>query len=335
MVSTTKKRNLSIWKRISFGFRRLFLDGEFFKKISKSKKDLIFYLTLAIIPIAQFLVFYIFVNFNSILLAFQNYYYDDNGLLTITFAGFDNFVQAFKDIFCGTKTELITSWGNSMLCYGVGIIFGIPFSLIFSFYIYKNYFGSKFFKIFLFLPSILSSIALIIMFTYFYEEAYPDITKLIFNLATKPNGLLYDVKTTLFSILFYATFCGFGGSVIMYSSAMSGINSSLPEAAKIDGASAFQEFINVTLPGIFPTLTTFLVVGVAGIFTNQASLYAFFGSDADIRVYTFGYYLFRGTLEVSSNYPYLSAFGIILTAITVPLTYGVKYVLERFGPRKD
>lgn len=334
-MTQTYTGKLPFFKRLGFSLRRLFIDGELFRKISKKKKDILFYALLAIIPIAQFIIFYIVVNINSILLAFQHYSFDDNGVLTITFAGFDNFVQVFKDLFGGAKFELVKSWGNSLICYGVGLFFGMPFSLIFSFYIYKKFFGHKFFKLFLFLPSIISSIALIIMFTYFYEEAYPDLMKMILNLAQKPNGLLYDPKTTLFSVLFYATFCGFGGSVIMYSSAMSGINSALPEAAKIDGASSFQEFIYVTLPSIFPTLTTFIVVGIAGIFTNQASLYGFFGGDADLRVYTFGYYLYKGTLDVKSNYPYLAAFGLVLTAITVPLTYGVKWALEKFGPRKD
>ena len=334
-MNQTQTQKLSFFKKIAFAFRRLFLEGELFRKISKKKKDIIFYSLLAVIPIAQFIIFYLVVNINSILLAFQNYAFDDNGTLSITFAGFDNFVQVFKDLFGGSKYELVKSWGNSMICYGIGLFFGMPFSLIFSFYIYKKFFGHKFFKLFLFLPSIISSVALIIMFSYFYEEAYPSLMKTIFNLATMPNGLLYDPKTTLFAVLFYSTFCGFGGSVIMYSSAMSGINDALPEAAKIDGASAFQEFIYVTLPSIFPTLTTFVVVGVAGIFTNQAGLYVFFGGDAELSVYTFGYYLFRGTLEVKSNYPYLAAFGLVLTAITVPLTYGIKWVMENLGPRKD
>lgn len=322
---------LSLGKRIRFGFRRLFLDGELSRRISKKKKDIIFYALFAAFPVAQFVIFYIAVNFNSVLLSFQEI---DSTSGTVKWVGFNNFVQVFKDLF--GLFELQQSWKNSFIAYGIGLIIGVPFSLFFSFYIYKKYFMSKFFKLFLFLPSIISSIAMIIMFSYFAEDAYPDLAKMIFNLATRPNGLLSDTKTTLFAVLFYATWTGFGSTVIMYSSAMGNINTALPEAAKIDGANSFQEFFYITLPCIFPTLITFLVVGVAGIFTNQLGLYAFFGGHADLRVYTFGYYLYRGTLEgTKASYPYLAAMGLVMTMFAVPLTYLFKFILERFGPRRD
>lgn len=328
---TLTNNKLSLWKRIRFGFKRLFIDGELFARISKKKKDILFYAILAAYPVAQFVIFYIVVNFNSILLSFKSI---DATTGAVTFVGFDNFVQVFKDLF--GLFELQQSWKNSFIAYGIGLLIGVPFSLFFSFYIYKKYFMSKFFKLFLFLPSIISSIAMIIMFSYFAEDAYPDLAKLLFHLASRPNGLLSDTKTTLFTVIFYATWTGFGGTVIMYSSAMSGINNALPEAAKIDGANSFQEFFYVTLPCIWPTLVTFLIVGVAGIFTNQLGLYAFFGNNADLRVYTFGYYLYRGTLVGNrSTYPYLAAMGLVMTMFAVPLTYFFKFFLERFGPRRD
>lgn len=328
---TITNNKLSLGKRIRFGFKRLFIDGDLWRRISKKKKDVIFYAILAAFPVAQFVIFYIVVNFNSIILSFQSI---DATTGQVEFVGFSNFIQVFKDLF--GRFELKQSWKNSFIAYGIGLVIGVPFSLFFSFYIYKKYFLSKFFKFFLFLPSIISSIAMIIMFSYFAEDAYPDLSQLLFHLATKPNGLLSDIRTTLFTVLFYATWTGFGSTVIMYSSAMSGINNALPEAAKIDGANSFQEFFYVTLPCIWPTLVTFLVVGVAGIFTNQLGLYAFFGGSAEYRVYTFGYFLYRGTVEgTRSTYPYLAAMGLIMTLFAVPITYFFKFFLERFGPRKN
>ena len=49
---------------------------------------------------------------------------------------------------------------------------------------------------------------------------------------------------------------------------------------------------------------------------------------------TFGYYLFSGIAEVKTmqEYPYYAATGLLLTFVAVPLTLGVKYLLEKFGP---
>ena len=63
------------------------------------------------------------------------------------------------------------------------------------------------------------------------------------------------------------------------------------------------------------------------------NLFSFFGAQADYRVYTFGYYLYKNTQSASlSEYPRLAAMGIILTLIVAPVTLLVKYLIEKFGP---
>ena len=110
---------------------------------------------------------------------------------------------------------------------------------------------------------------------------------------------------------------------------MAAIDESTAEAAKLDGAGYFGEFFYITIPQIFPTISTFLIVGISAIFVNEMNLYAFFGPDAEGFVSTIGYMLFRDTLTGSiSNYPYLSAFGLLLTLISLPLVIGVKKGLE-------
>ena len=75
---------------------------------------------------------------------------------------------------------------------------------------------------------------------------------------------------------------------------------------------------------------------VVGIFTNQMNLFTFFDEYADPSLYTFGYYLFRGVkLAEYKDYPYLSAMGLLLTAVAVPLTLFVRWALTKFGPSKD
>ena len=129
---------------------------------------------------------------------------------------------------------------------------------------------------------------------------------------------------------------GFGISVLLYSGAMSGIDNSLIEAAKLDGATSLSEFWHVVLSSIFPTITTFLVVGVAGIFINQMALFNFFGGEAPNSLSTFGYYMFVKVEDANiAQFPRLSALGILMTVVAVPITFVVKYLLEKFGPKTD
>ena len=88
------------------------------------RRALPFYIALMTIPIIQFIIFYVGVNFNSILMAFQSY----DTLTGVTTMTLDNFRRI--------KAEFIDNsmWiylGNSLLAYGVGIFF-MPVTLFFS-----------------------------------------------------------------------------------------------------------------------------------------------------------------------------------------------------------
>ena len=76
-----------------------------------------------------------------------------------------------------------------------------------------------------------------------------------------------------------------------------------------------------------------MVVSVTGFFTNQIHLYSFYGPTAPSALHTFGYYLYAETLKAGFfEYPYLSAMGMLMTAIAIPLTLLVRWLMTCFGP---
>ena len=83
---------------------------------------------------------------------------------------------------------------------------------------------------------------------------------------------------------------------------------------------------------IFPTVTVFIVSSVAQTFMNQMNVFSMYGAGApDINIYTIGYYLYTHVLGATlSDYPYYSAFGLVLTFITVPVAFITKFLLEKF-----
>ena len=126
----------------------------------------------------------------------------------------------------------------------------------------------------------------------------------------------------------------------MYSGAMSGVSHDIMEAAEIDGCNDVNEFVHIILPSVYPTLTTFIVAGIAGFFTNQMYLYSLKGKDADSSIWTFGYYMYKETISNSSNpvnevYPTLSAMGIVFTLIAAPISMLIKWAMEKFGPSEN
>ena len=185
----------------------------------------------------------------------------------------------------------------------------------------------------LFAPSILSTVVTVRMYTNFVEIVLPA---MIPSMGGK--GLLSNTDTVMFAVLFFSVWIGFGTQILMYSGAMNTIDNSVIEAAKLDGAGPLREFVSIILPLIYPTFVTFMVTNIAGLFVNQINLYTFYGSGAPDRYVTFGYYLYVKTAAGTgtgsyAEYPVLACFGLLFTAIAVPVVLGGKRLLEKIGPK--
>lgn len=301
----------------------------------RRRKKLLFYICLVLIPSLQFAVFYVYVNLNSFILAFQNYTARQGALgYDVTFAGFVNFSAAFHILGDG-----IVMLKNSLIWFAVKVGIGITLALTFSFYIYKKYPMSGLFKVILFMPQILSSLVFALLFRYIVTDVYLLVEQKIMG-ASGLGGLLDRVSTRFATTIFYNLWVGFGVNVLLFSGGMSSIDESLVESAKLDGANLLQEFFHLTIPMIWPTLVSFLIISLTGVFTDQMNLYSLFGSGSEIQ--TLGYYLYVNakSADILPNangisYSILSALGLILTIILFPITYGVRYLLNRFGPKED
>ena len=286
---------------------------------NRTKKRLGFYALIVTLPLLQLCLFYVYVNFNSILLAFQEYSNNTQGLgYVIKFAGFKNFAVAIEKI------------GNSG--------YMIKNSLIASFYLTKKYYASGFYKVILYMPQIVSHVVFALLFRYIVTDVYPQVARMITG-QENVLGLLDNLDTKYATVVFYNVWIGFGVNVILFTGAMSGINDSIVESAQMDGVNVVQEFFQITIPMIFPTLITFVVVGIAAIFTDQMQLYTMFGVHA-YELSTIGYFLYveTTTSDVISpsintmNYSQLSALGLTLTLIVFPITMTIRKVLEKYGP---
>ncbi|MBO4594750.1 MAG: sugar ABC transporter permease, partial [Clostridia bacterium] len=142
-------------------------------------------------------------------------------------------------------------------------------------------------------------------------------------------------------MMIFTIWSGFGTAVLIYTSTMSGIPTEVVESAKLDGITPFKELIFITMPMIYPTFVTFMLVNFAALFTNEMSMFLMFNYDTSRSRgdSTIGYFLFARAymanhdgIQGLSEMSYLSAFGILLSIIAIPLTFLVKRLLEKFGP---
>lgn len=302
-------------------------------KRNKLKKNLFVYSLIAY-PLILFLIFYVVVNFNSILLAFQTI--DGSGK---SFAGLNNFKTFLSEMF-GEGNLLSYSFINSIKMYFINLVVCMPLYVFFSYLLFKKCFLNKTVSFLVMIPSIMSGLVIALIFVNFIGSNGP----LTFIMETTGwNGgkwlnLLYDEKYAFGTTLFYMIWLSFATSLIVYPTAMRGINPEVLESAKIDGISnMFQELWYIILPLIYPTLTTFLITGFAAIFSTSGPLLEFYYTDAPDYVSNMGYYFTKMILVDGTefSYPKYAAGGIILTIIVAPLTILLKWALEKFGPATE
>lgn len=298
----------------------------------KTKRNLFFFSMIAL-PLLQFAIFYVYVNFNNIVMAFQKYELNSSYAFEVSYT-FENFATAWKVV-----TERKYMLENSLIKFVVLMFIQYPLALIFSNYVYKKWPGSGFFKTILFMPQLISGLIYGLLFKYVVSDVYIALNP------TSVGGLLdlNNVPMARTMVLLYGCLMGFGVNVLLFSGSMSGINESVVESAQLDGANTLQEFIYITIPLVWPTLVQLLVVSVSAIFTDQMNLMTFYGSHAD-ELATLGYYVYFQTMAsdiISPNpvlylsYTELAALSLMITMVVFPVTMFVRKMLLKYGPSSD
>ena len=309
-------------------------------RMKRTRQRLIFYILMMIFPMLHFLVFRVYINLDMFAMAFSEYVKPAGEVvLQRQFIGFENF-KFIIELFGKTSSEAsgaqpyILLLRNSFIYYGIGLTF-VPIGIFFAYYIYKGFPLGNVFRVFLYLPQILSAVVL----TFLYKEIM--------------RTVMMAGSLSLFHVILYNFWTGFGVNVIMYTGAMCGINVSISESAQLDGATSMRELWSITLPMIFPTIVTFLVMGIAGIFTAQANLFSFYSYNLTLEnanavaFQPLGYYMYVNTLRSGPTlnlenkfyigydaitYPQLSTMGLMITVIVLPVALIVRHVLEKYGP---
>ena len=299
------------------------------KKLSSYKKsELRFLWAIFFWPIVCFFVGYVASNFNSFLLAFQEYDVETNSFHFI--GDFRNFTRIFRELKVTPGMSLMVT--NSIIYYLFTTVVCGAIGLYVAFMIYKKVPAGNFFVVILFLPAIISNIVWVLIYKYFVEYGLPlvvgdpDMMSLIMN----PN-------TSFTSLLMFGLWIGFGGNLLINTGAMMRVPRDCLEAASLEGCSLWREFWTITFPVIFQTWGVGIIFGVITLFSGSPSTYSFFGADAPLETYTFGYYFFMIVVngkDTELNYPYAAAAGLMFTAVVAPLTYFVKWLFSK-GPNVE
>lgn len=219
----------------------------------RQKESSLWWMYLPALAAVCFFILYPFLN--GIKISFTNW----NGFSqTYDYVGFSQYTRMLKD----PDTWLVV---KNTLLYGVGStilqnVIGLGYALLLNQRIYMK----NFTRTIVYLPVIISPLIMGYIFYFFFAFQGGALNDLLVFFGLDKINALGDPKINIWLIVFVNTFQFVGIAMIIYLAGLQSISKDYYEAAQIDGASSFQQFKNITLPMLMPSITINMVINIIG-----------------------------------------------------------------------
>lgn len=212
---------------------------------------------LMILPwVIGFVVFIAYPMIRSFYLAFTTY----NLRSDPQWVGLDNFVRMF------TEDDLFWQSFRVTVLYVLGSVpAGTLFALAVAMILAQSLRGVNFWRTIYFMPTMVSGVAVAVMWTYLLNPEYGLVNQLLNMIGVRGPGWIGSQVWALPSLILMSWW-SIGGQMVIYLAGLKGIPQSLYEAAEIDGAGEWAKFRHVTVPMLTPTIFFNLVLGLIGAF---------------------------------------------------------------------
>lgn len=183
------------------------------------------------------------------------------GLSSINYVGFENFTALFQD------DKFYTALKNNLTYTIITVPVGMILALILSVLIHSKVYGKEYFKVTFFIPYISSIVALGAVWSALYHPSQGPINQFLMNIGIdNPPKWLADTNYSLVAIMIIAIWAAIGYQIVIFMAGLTNIPNDLYEAASIDGATQIQQFRNITIPLLGPTLSFLFITMIMSSF---------------------------------------------------------------------
>nr|WP_125666426.1 ABC transporter permease subunit [Paenibacillus baekrokdamisoli] len=212
------------------------------------------------LPACIFLILFSYVPMFGIIMAFQDFTPTD-GIFGSSFVGFDNFVRLF------TLDNIQQVMFNTLYISIMKIILGLLVPIIFALLLneVRNRLFVRSVQTIVYLPYFLSWVILAGVFIEILSPTNGLVNNVMKIFGIDPVFFLGDKNWFPNVIIITDTWKSFGFGTIVYLAALTSIDPSLYEAAKVDGASYYQQMRHITLPGITNIVVLMTVLSIGSI----------------------------------------------------------------------
>ncbi len=291
------------------------------------KKYMPFYLFL--LPSIVLVVLFCYMPMEGLLIAFKDYKMA-RGIEGSEWVG----LQHFKDLF--TDPNFYRVLGNTLKISILTLLTTFPVTIIFTLLV--NELTSKKVKgvvqTITYMPHFLSWV---VVGTFVYQLLSPPggvINALLIQLGVLDKPLYFMAQKDMFVPIYLISnlWKTTGYSIVIYLATISSIDTTMYDAASIDGANRFQRILYITLPAMFPTMCTMLILSIGSLvsvgFDPIFNLY----NDATYQTAdVISTYVYRKGM-VESRYDFSTAIGLFQNVVSLALVMIANWFARKANP---
>lgn len=237
--------------------------------------------------------------------------------------------------------DLRSGWFGTSLKNIAIYILCVPFNLILAIFLAnhlaKKVPGSKFMRVIMFMPQVVSGVAITMVFKWMFQEDFGMINTALNAIGLPKMKWTTDANTFSFGVFLLSVWMN-GTNVIVLESGFLNVDKSIQEAARVDGASDMTVFWKITWPALTPTVfylwTIWFVAGlqeqtVMQIISNN-------GTGPEDRALTPVYYIWKMAFQASAS----RGFGVAcalswLVAVGIMLLTRLNFFVSKFWVSED
>ncbi|MEX0852008.1 MAG: sugar ABC transporter permease [Bauldia sp.] len=250
-------------------------------------------------------------------------FFNWNGLnLLENFVGFENYVQLV-----GNKV-FSRAFVNNLLIIAISLSIQLPLALAMAVLLADRLFGAVGFRMLFFLPYILADVAAGLIWRFMFDGDYGLISQIAQGIGFAPLHLLADRDWAYVAVLTVIVWKYFGFHMMLYVAGLQSIDRHLYEAAAIDGASSWQRFRFITIPGLAPMIRLSVFFSLLGSLQFFDMIVALTGGGPLNTTHTmvsFLYYFGIGRMRVGFG----SAVGVVLFILCATVAFSYKRLFMR------
>lgn len=235
----------------------------FFRKVYKYRAFL-----LMLLPAVIYTLIFSYYPMSGIVLAFKKYTYA-GGIWGSDWNGLENFKFFFKSGQAGMVTRNTVLYNAAFII--INTVAQIAVAILLTEIKNKRY--RKVTQSIMFLPYFISWVIVGVMAYNIFSSDYGFLNRLIISLGGERVTFYTKPEVWPFILTFFNLWKGIGYGSVMYLAAIMGIDTSIYEAAAIDGANVFQRIFKVTIPMIMPTTIILFLLSVGGIFKGNFDMF--------------------------------------------------------------